>query len=97
MFCRSCWAYRRDIATTQLDRVGQLWRRESVAEPDLLVKVNNRSHIRFCSDPDLFTDGRRTQVSGVKSIFMFSPVNQPDCSSDHAEGTGAKMRENQSL
>lgn len=38
----------------------------------------------FCSNPETFPDRRRAHrlLLGLKSRFIFSPVHQPDCSSD---------------
>ena len=46
-------------------------------------------HIIFCSDPELFTDGRSAQrwlfqLLGLTNGFIYlTPVYRPDCSSDH--------------
>lgn len=53
-----------------------LWKRGLAAEPNLLEGYA-WSDIGLCSDPEQITDGRRAQES------VFTPVFQPDCSSDH--------------
>ena len=47
--------------------------------------VNTQSHIRSCSDP-VYQQEESSEITsellGLKSGFIFTPVYQPDCSSD---------------
>lgn len=46
--------------------------------------VLSQNENTFCSNPETFPDRRRAHrlLLGLKSRFIFSPVHQPDCSSD---------------